>query len=95
MTWTHKDGTETPVEVQICAPLPRYFVEADDNDWYCAFQVVGLGDDTVRAAFGVDSIQALYSALMIIGALIEATPPGKSGELDWRIMPNLGFPAVV
>jgi len=29
------------------------------GDWYCPYQVVGLGDEVVRHGIGVDALQAL------------------------------------
>ncbi len=92
MIWKHKDGVETPVIVNLGPPLPRFAEHVADNEWYCTFQIVGLGDETVRAVIGVDGIQALYLALKTVGKIIAASPPGRAGELDWGAVPHFGFP---
>ena len=92
MTWKHKDGSETPVIVSLGPPLPRFSEVNEPADWYCTFQIVGLGDETVRAVFGADGIQAILLALMTAGKIVAASPPGRHGELDWKEVPNFGFP---
>ena len=92
MIWKHADDSETPVIVHIGQPLPRISVDTNTSDWYCPFQVVGLGDETIRAVFGVDAVQALYLALSTIGRIVAASTAGQSGALDWRKVPNFGFP---
>ena len=57
----HPDGSRTEVQISIGRPFPD---PLPGGDWCCTFRITGLGDDTVRAAFGVDSMQALLLALV-------------------------------
>jgi hypothetical protein len=63
------------------------------NRWRCPFQIVGLYDDQVFSGVGIDSFQALYSALEGIRT--------KIGESRLRLYvpgtepPYLGFPMFI
>jgi hypothetical protein len=92
MIWKHKDGEETPVIINLGRPLPRVKEGSEFNEWYCTFQIVGLGDETIGTTFGVDGMQALLLALKIAGKIIAASRPGRLGELDWKDVPHFGFP---
>jgi hypothetical protein len=87
------DGSESEVQVLIGQPVQRYGPNNDAQDWYCPVQIRGIGDDKVRAAFGEDSLQALYFALILAGQMIKASVPGRKGKLTWYGVPNFGFPA--
>jgi hypothetical protein len=53
-----EDGARTPVVLRIGKPLPDTLPGASGGDWYCPRHILGLGDETVEASFGVDSLQA-------------------------------------
>jgi len=92
LTRKQPNGTETRVEVRIGQPLPRHNVDTGVSDWYCPIQIVGADDESVRAAFGGDPVQALYLALVMAGELLSASPAGRAGQLSWHEVPNYGFP---
>jgi hypothetical protein len=52
----------------------------------CPHQIAGFGDDTVGAAYGVDSLQAVV-AERVRGAVQAA----EGGTLDWLGMSELGL----
>lgn len=64
----------------------------DSDDFYCPYQVLGLGDHCVRQAEGVDEAQAIYIAMEAIGTLLERTPEFQSGRLRWFGEVTHGFP---
>ena len=67
----------------------------DSEDYYCPWQYLGKRSSVVKRAGGVDSAQALIGALKCIGAELNASPEGMSGELTWvGSVPtdNVGFP---
>jgi hypothetical protein len=37
--------------------------KAGQRDWVCPFQIEGIGDSTLHAAYGVDAFQALLQAI--------------------------------
>jgi hypothetical protein len=64
-------------------------------DYYCAFQIVGIGDEIVRYSGGVDAVQALQLALMDIGTRLYTSDEAKAGTLSWNAgstKGDLGFP---
>ncbi len=63
------------------------------SDWYCPWQIVGLGDEKVRAAYGVDAIQALQLVMRMIGAKLHAQT-AHGVRLWWleESSSDLGFP---
>ena len=54
-----------------------------EDDYYCPYQIVGLGSGRVRRAPGVDAIQALQGALQMIGADLYTSDEAQSGRLSW------------
>ena len=73
---------------------PRRFRGGND-DYYCPYQILGLGDEVVRYAGGVDPVQALQLALVAIGADLGALKEAKTGTLSWAAgstKGDFGFP---
>lgn len=79
------DGS--PVEVVIRFGAPRPDPLSGNGDWQCPHQIVGLGDEGVQAAYGVDSLQALL--LSVYAVRIKLAESGST--LDWLGMPELGL----
>jgi hypothetical protein len=69
---------------------PKRF--ADGRDYYCPYQIVGLGESRVRYAGGVDGIQAIVLALQKIGAELYTSNAAKAGRLMWLGEGDLGIP---
>jgi hypothetical protein len=57
------------------------------GDYVCPYRVVGLNDDEVRGAWGIDSIQALWLAFKAIGSRL-----AKHSDLRLDGSTDLGFP---
>lgn len=66
----------------------------DSEDYYCSYQIIGMGNERVRYAGGIDSIQALLLALNMVGADLYTSDEAKTGVLSWKggEKGNLGFP---
>jgi hypothetical protein len=79
------DGSPFEVVIRFGAPRPDPL--SGNGDWECPHQIVGLDDDTVQAAYGVDSVQALL--LSIYAVRIKLAESGST--LDWLGMPELGL----
>ena len=62
-----------------------------EGDWVCPIEIIGLGDDTVRAAFGVDAVQALMLALQMIHIDLQAGQRRTGRTLQWLEQSDLGF----
>lgn len=71
------------ITVQIGAPRKT----RGQDDFFCPYRTNGLGDDKVRAAYGVDAVQALQLVMRAIGATLARRP-----DLRWFEGEDLGFP---
>lgn len=71
----------------VTVSIGRPYREAD-GAYFCPFRVRGLGRELSRKAGGVDGIQAVQLALVMIGA--ELSLYGES--LRWGTSPSIGFP---
>lgn len=82
------DGATSPVVVRFAPPVRA----ADTGDFFCAFQIAGVGDERVRLAWGVDAAQALLLAIQEAGLDLQGTPAAREGRLIWLARGNpLGF----
>ncbi len=67
----------------------------DGKDYYCPYQIKGLGDGQVRYAGGVDAIQAFQLTLTKIGTVLYTSDEAKAGQLKWnagQTKGDFGFP---
>lgn len=53
-----------PVDLRVGRPIE--YVESHGSFWACPYQIRGIGDPAVRAAYGSDSLQALEMAFQAI-----------------------------
>jgi hypothetical protein len=81
---------EGATKVTVTIGKPEKFPGSDD--YYCPYQVVGLGDSKVRYAGGIDGVQALLLALEMIGADLYTSSEAQHGKLSWNEERALGFP---
>lgn len=83
---------KNPTEVLIRIGKPQPFPE--EVDYYCPFQIIGLGDEEVDWSGGIDEIQALLLALEKVGSILNNSKEFKDGKLSWlgSDKGNLGFP---
>ena len=70
---------------------PQRFPDGND-DYFCPFKIVGISNDSIRYAGGVDAIQALSLALQMIGSILYTSQEAKNGNLSWNGVADLGFP---
>ncbi len=78
--------------VTITIGKPQKF--PDGQDYYCPYQIIGLGDGKIRWGGGIDEIQALLLTLEQIGIFLSNSEKYKQGTLSWIGSEdgNLGFP---
>ena len=78
--------------VTIAIGKPQKF--HDGPDYYCPYQISGLGDEKISWSGGIDEVQALLLALEKIGIYLINTEEFKQGNLSWAGSDknNLGFP---
>jgi len=82
-------GARTRIRISLGKPKPF----SDSADFYCPYQISGVGDEKIRYAGGVDSMQAIQLALQIIGPDLSSTV-GNACKLTWEAGENdadLGF----
>jgi len=77
-------------ERQIRIALGRPYQEPD-HAYFCPFKIIGLEAERARRAGGVDSIQAIQLALVMIGAELSR----YSELLKWNGESSMGFPASI
>ncbi|MFI7470624.1 DUF6968 family protein [Nonomuraea sp. NPDC049646] len=83
------DGTRRPVTIRF--GTPRLDQLSVNGDWCCPHQILGLGDQEVGAAFGVDSLQALLLSVYKVRLKLEERALASSVRLDWLGWPDLGL----
>lgn len=82
-----RDGKPVSVIIGMPQSLPD-----GHEDYFCPFQIIGIGNEKVRYGVGVDAVQAVWLTLQMIGARLYASPEARSGALSWLGQSNLGFP---
>jgi len=74
-------------EVWVRLGLPQLFPDQPFRDYYCPYQIVGLGDERVRYAAGVDSLHAIEGALLLLPTELNALRKSYPG-LGWEDAPD-------
>ena len=84
------DGQKRPVSVFIGKPQPSN----DGVGYECPFQIIGVGSQNTHVGHGRDSIQALKTALVLLGANLSQLNEELGGRLTWEgsVSGQLGFP---
>jgi hypothetical protein len=87
---TNDEGRDTVLVVKI--GIPQKF--PDSSDYYVPYQIDGMGSETVRYAGGIDAVQALQGAMILIGADLYALNETLNRRLRWigDEEGDLGFP---
>ena len=68
--------------------------QQSSTGYHCPFQVIGIGSQQTQLARGVDSIQAVQSALILIAESLNHLNDEIGGKLGWEsgCQGELGFP---
>jgi len=85
-----ENGNKRPVSVFVGKPQPSN----SDPGYQCSFQIIGIGSQSTHVGHGRDSIQALKTALNLIGAKLIHLNEEVGGRLVWEggAPGELGFP---
>jgi hypothetical protein len=82
--------------IRILLGKPQHVASPSNDDFVlCPYQIVGIGDEKVRSAGGVDEVQALQLAMEMIGSeLYFKLNRNYGGKLRWEAGKegDLGFP---
>jgi len=82
-------GAKEEVIVRIGVPQES----PDRRDFFCPFEIVGLGTPKIKCAFGIDAVQALQLTLKIVGAeMYHHRKQFGDGLYLFEEGDNLGFP---
>lgn len=79
-----RDPLDRDVAIRMYAP------ERAEVDWVCRFEIDWPEQKAERWGAGIDGVQAMISALQMIGAEIYARAESKSGKLEW-LEPGRGY----
>ena len=88
----HFVGEDTAKEIQVRIGKPCPF--PDGKDFYCPYQITGVGDGNVQYAGGIDAVQALQLAMRMIACDLGLLNKSCGGKLRWEgdEAGDLGFP---
>ena len=62
-----------------------------EQDYSCALQVTGIGDERVDCVVGIDAFQAIQLALRYIGVRLRLLNQNFGGRLRWECDEKGGF----
>jgi hypothetical protein len=85
-TLRFEPGHRPAIDITVTLGRPLVDPEHAERAWMCPFQITGIGDERVRAIFGIDALQALLLALHILPAQLRALARDESGS--FRQFPN-------
>jgi uncharacterized protein DUF6968 len=75
-----EQGNKRPVSVFIGKPQPA----ADSSGYHCAYQIIGIGNQETQIGHGRDSIQALKTAMNLLGTTLDSLNHEIGGKLVWN-----------
>ena len=75
-----ENGNKRPVSVFLGQPQPS----RGDPGYECPFQIIGIGNQNTHVGRGRDSIQALKTALTLLGAKLHELNEELGGQLVWE-----------
>lgn len=75
-----ENGNKRPVSVFVGKPQPS----RSDPGYECPFQIIGIGNQNTHVGRGRDSIQALKTALTLLGAKLNELNDELGGRLVWE-----------
>ncbi len=75
-------------------PLIELFEDDKNGDMYCPYLIVGVADEKIRYAAGIDAIQALQLVMLAVGAELKHIQDDDGLQLRWEGSEygDLGFP---
>lgn len=84
-----ENGNKRPVSIFIGKPQPA----TDASGYECPYQVIGVGNQKTSVGHGSDSIEALRTAMILLGAELNHLNDELGGRLIWNGGPKgeLGF----
>ncbi|SRR5216684_2586073 len=87
--FTLRDGN---AEKEVVLRIGRPQQMPDHSDFFCPWELQGIGETKIRYACGVDQMQALLLAISTISVYLETLDPDIRKRLRWLDMDDLGLP---
>jgi hypothetical protein len=84
------DASGSPTSVRVLIGSPKKI--PGSSEYFCPYQITGLGDETIRYTEGVDAAQAIYLAMEAIGTSLHSSREARAGRLTWYGEHAFGFP---
>ncbi len=90
LTLLRDDGP--PSEILVLLGKPQQL--PDFTDYYCPYQIKGIGSEKVHYMCGIDAFQAMELAIRSLGAELDLMRKQLEGKLRWECdeKGGLGFP---
>ena len=94
LTAVGDSSVEVVVRLGKPRPLVELFEDGKNGDMYCPYQIIGVGDEKIRHAAGIDGIQALQLVMLGIGVELARVQRDQGFQLQWEggEKADLGFP---
>lgn len=83
---------EGKTTIAIGAPFP---VDESNEEFWCHYQIVGIGKERIKKGIGIDALQALCMALYNASNDLYFSDEYRDGKLTWEggmTIADLGFP---
>lgn len=84
LTLSLPEGGSRPIFAVIGAPVP---VDEEDpagpDEFKCRVAVLGLGATSIDEAIGMDQLDAIRSAFILLGSILSSSAPAREGRLAW------------
>jgi hypothetical protein len=89
---TLQDDSGSHTEVLVILGKPQPF--PDSSDYFCPYQIKGIGGEKIKYLGGVDAFQAIGFALQALGAELQVLNEKVKRNLRWDggEQGSLGFP---
>ena len=68
---------------QIFVYIGRPYEDVNLGEFWCPYQIIGIGTEKVRKIAGIDAIQAIQGTLLVIGAELEGLNAACDYNLSW------------
>jgi len=70
------------IKIQLLIGLPQNF--PDSADYYCPYQLKGIGSEEIKFAGGTDSLQALQLCLKMISSELDYFKKESNCKITWE-----------